>query len=153
MRTRVSTLLVAVVCSGLCSFAQAQSIPGAPSFGSNYQLVWSQDFTTMSSLSVSANGPCGTGGTTWMATKPGGGNWFDFIGPSGNLDPFGIGSGYLDIRVQNNGSGSNGFSGYTGGILSSVDNSGNGFSQQYGYFECSMWCPGSPNTWPAFWLL
>ncbi len=107
----------------------------------------------MSTLSVSANGPCGAGGTTWMATKPGGGNWFDFIPPSGNLDPFGIGSGYLDIRVQNNGASNNGFDGYTGGLLASVDNNGNGFSQQYGYFECSMWCPGSPNTWPAFWLL
>ena len=134
---------------------QAQSVPGPPTWGPTYQLVWSQDFTTMSSLSVSASGPCGTGAgqTTWMATKPGGGNWFDFIPPSGNLDPFGIGSGFLDIRVQDNGSSNNGFSGYTGGILSSVDNNGNGFSQQYGYFECSMWCPGSPNTWPAFWLL
>jgi len=83
---------------------EAQSVPGPPSWGSNYQLVWSQDYTTLSSLSVSANGPCGTSGTTWMATKPGGGNWFDFIAPSGNLDPFGIGSGYLDIRVQDNGS-------------------------------------------------
>jgi beta-glucanase (GH16 family) len=143
--------LLLVLCLGEMSLEA--TVPGPPSWGSNYQLAWSQDFTTMSSLSVSASGPCGTGGTTWMATKPGGGNWFDFIAPAGNLDPFGIGSGYLDIRVQDNGSQSNGFSGYTGGILASVDNNGNGFSQQYGYFECSMWCPGSPNTWPAFWLL
>lgn len=129
------------------------AIPSAPSFASNYTQVWAQDFTTMSTLSVSAYGPCGAGGTTWMAHKPKGGDWFTFIDPAGNFDPFGIGNGYLTIRVQNNGSSNNGFGGFTGGLLSSVDNNGHGFSQQYGYFECSMQTPGGPNTWPAFWLL
>ena len=42
------------------------------------------------------------------------------------------------------------------GVLTSEDNAGNGFSQQYGYFEIQTELPvGAPNpgTWPAFWML
>ncbi len=39
------------------------------------------------------------------------------------------------------------------GILTSVDNSGVGFSQQYGYFEMKAAFPSGYDTWPAFWML
>ncbi len=94
----------------------------------------------------------GTG--TWIAHKPGGGDWFTFQNLAGDYHPFGVGNGYLTIRVQRDGHDPNNwFAGFSGGLLSSMDETGEGFAQQYGYFECSMWCPGTPNTWPAFWLL
>ncbi|MDB5327202.1 MAG: exsH 1 [Phycisphaerales bacterium] len=107
----------------------------------------------MTSLSVSAHGPIGPGGSTWVAHKPDGGDWFAFSDPAGKLSPFDVDSDGLTIRVQKNGDPNNGFNGYTGGLLSSLDHDGNGFAQQYGYFEVSMQTPGGPNTWPAFWLL
>lgn len=39
------------------------------------------------------------------------------------------------------------------GVLSTVDNTGKGFSQKYGYFEMKAKFPSSKGTWPAFWLL
>ena len=124
-----------------------------PAFASSYQQSWVQDFTTMNALSVSAQGPNGPGGSTWVAHKPDGGDWFNFSDPNGKLSPFDVDSNGLTIRVQKNGNPASEFNGYTGGLLSSLDSSGNGFAQQYGYFEVSMKTPGGANTWPAFWLL
>jgi len=134
------------------------AIPAPPAFAANYQLKFSQDFAAMtnySQLSVSAQGPCGPGGTTWMAHKPRGGDWFTFIDPVSANNPFNVGNGCLTIRVAVRGYGdpNKWFSGYSGGLLSSVDNQGRGFAQKYGYFECSMQTPAGANTWPAFWLL
>jgi hypothetical protein len=107
--------------------------------------------TELSQLGVSDSN---IGAGTWIAHKPGGGDWFTFQNPTGNNHPFGVGNGYLTIRVQKDGHDPNNwFAGYSGGLLSSLDGAGKGFAQKYGYFECSMWFPGSPNTWPAFWLL
>jgi beta-glucanase (GH16 family) len=126
-------------------------IPGPPSFGSNYQLVFSQDFTSMSSLAVNATN---MGSGTWVAHTPLNEDWFTFENPTSAYHPFNVGNGYLTIRAQQDGNDPNNwFGGYSGGLLSSLDENGNGFSQQYGYFECSMRTPGTPNSWPAFWLM
>ena len=136
------------------SIARAGAIPPPPPWAPNYQQVWAQDFTTMTDLSQLGVSDSNIGTGTWIAHKPGGGDWFTFQNPAGNNHPFGVGTGCLTIRVQKDGHDPNNwFAGYSGGLLSSLDGSGKGFAQQYGYFECSMWCPGSPNTWPAFWLL
>jgi len=58
-----------------------------------------------------------------------------------------IDGGGLNIRLQKHGNS------WTSGVLTSVDSSGNGFSQQYGYFEMKAKFPPGENTWPAFWLL
>jgi hypothetical protein len=125
------------------------AIPAAPVAG--YRLVFSQDFTTMTSLSVNASS---LGSATWIAHTPTNGDWFTFIDPMGNLNPFGIGDGKLTIRVAKRGYGdpNNWFGGFSGGLLSTVDQSGTGFAQQYGWFEAEMWCPPGRNTWPGFWL-
>ena len=134
--------------------AATVAIPGAPTFGSNYQLVFSQDFTTMTSLSQLGVSASTMGSGTWIAHTPTNQDFFTFENPTANYQPFGVGNGYLDIRVQQDGNDPhNWFSGYSGGLLSSLDSNGAGFAQKYGYFECSLWTPGSPNTWPAFWLL
>ncbi|MDQ2730787.1 MAG: RICIN domain-containing protein [Armatimonadota bacterium] len=130
------------------------AIPPAPPSMSHYQQVWEQDFSTMTKLSQLGVSDSNMGTGTWIAHKPGGGDWFTFANPTGDFHPFGVGNGYLTIRVQKDGHDPNNwFSGYSGGLLSSLDGAGKGFAQQYGYFECSMWVPGGPNTWPAFWLL
>jgi len=113
----------------------------------NYRLTWVQDFTTMTNLSVSPWGPVGPDGTTWIAHTPYAGDWINFQDPSGPYLPFNIGNGYLTIRAQKESDGK-----YYGGLLSSVDSKGNGFSQQYGYFEMSAKLPSGLGTWPAFWL-
>ena len=117
-----------------------------------YRIVFLQDFTTIVTLAVN---PTNMGSGTWIAHTPSNKDWFTFIDPVDNYDPFGIGDGQLTIRVAKRGYGdpNNWFAGYSGGLLSSMDGAGNGFAQQYGFFEASMWCPGGPNTWPAFWLL
>jgi beta-glucanase (GH16 family) len=114
---------------------------------SNYKLTWDQDFTTMSTLSVTPWGPVGPSGSTWIAHTPYAGDWINFQDPSGPYLPFNIGDGHLTIRAQYESDGK-----YYGGLLSSVDSKGNGFSQKYGYFEMLAQLPSGLGTWPAFWL-
>jgi len=109
----------------------------------NYVMTWYQDFTTMKELNVTAWGP----GSTWIAHTPYSGDWVNFMNPQGPYLPFNVGNGMLTIRSQNR-SGT-----ITGGLLSSVDPHGTGFSQKYGYFEMRAKLPKGPGTWPAFWLL
>jgi beta-glucanase (GH16 family) len=149
MRNICFALAVAIMCGS----ALADPAPSAPSFASNYQMVWDQNFsamTTQSQLNAVAGSSMGTG--TWVCHTPWNGDWFPFADPTGTTNPFSVGNGYLDIRVQQNASTSNGFDGYTGGLLCSMDKYANGFAQKYGYFEASMKTPGGANTWPAFWL-
>jgi len=98
----------------------------------------------MSKLDVSPWGP----DTTWIAHTPYSGDWCNFQDPEGPYLPFNLGDGYLTIRAQLESDGQ-----YYGGLLSSVDPKGNGFSQQWGYFEMKAMMPKGPGTWPAFWLL
>ncbi len=67
--------------------------------------------------------------------------------PAGQ-NPYSLASGGgLDIRLQKtNGS-------WYSGVLATVDSNGQGFAQQYGYFEMKAKFPEGLGTWPAFWLL
>jgi beta-glucanase (GH16 family) len=58
-----------------------------------------------------------------------------------------IPGGGMKIQLQKNSNE------WTSGVLTSVDASGKGFSQEYGYFEISARFPTGMDTWPAFWLL
>jgi Glycosyl hydrolases family 16 len=149
--------------------AEAQAVPGPPPWGGDYKLVWSQDFTTMTSddqIGVVAGRSLGKS-DIWISHYSNGMDDADFVDPHGHDQPFGIdgggkGSNYLTIRAQKDPTHANGANGvFTCGTLSSQDTNGNGFAQQYGYFEASMWVPNvpsatnhdAPNTHPAFWVL
>lgn len=43
-------------------------------------------------------------------------------------------------------------SGWHAGTIQTVDSHGNGFAQQFGYFEARLKVPPIPGAWPAFWL-
>ena len=105
-----------------------------------YDLVFDENFDT---LSVSAWGP----GTRWIAHTP----WSGDFGQASFADPvtgfpFSIQNGILRIEARKVGTT------WQSGLLASVDPNGNGFSQQYGYFEIRAQLPQGEGVWPAFWL-
>jgi Glycosyl hydrolases family 16 len=70
------------------------------------------------------------------------------VGISSPRNPFSlIPGGGLNIRLQRTSKS------WTSGVITSVDSVGQGFSQQYGYFEMKAKFPRGEDTWPAFWLL
>jgi Glycosyl hydrolases family 16 len=70
------------------------------------------------------------------------------VGISSPRNPFSLmPGGGLNIRLQRTSKS------WTSGVLTSVDSVGEGFSQQYGYFEMKAKFPRGEDTWPAFWLL
>ena len=107
-----------------------------------YKVTFAEDFD--GPLDVSAWGP----GTRWIAHTPYNGDFgearFANPGPAG---PFRVKDGQLTIEARNDGSGRK------SGLLCSVDPQGNGFAQQYGYFELRARFPSGAGTWPVFRLL
>jgi len=120
--------------------------PGKASLDlSDYHLTFSEEFQD---LSVSPWGPCGEGGTRWIAHTPWDGDFGDaeFVDPEQGF-PFSIEDGILRIEVRKiNGE-------WKSGLLSAADPEGRGFDQRLGYFECRVKFPEGPGTWPAFWLM
>ena len=106
-----------------------------------YKLTFDESFDT---VDVSARGP----GSRWIAHTPWAGDFGDarFVDPRHDF-PFTTDSGILRIEARKNASGQ-----WESGLLASVDPSGTGFSQQYGYFEMRAKLPAGPGLWPAFWL-
>ncbi|MET3855755.1 MULTISPECIES: glycoside hydrolase family 16 protein [unclassified Rhizobium] len=96
-------------------------------------------------LSVSAWGP----GTRWIAHTPWSGDFGGarFANPKDGF-PFTVDDGVLRIESSKDGKGE-----WRSGLLASVDPKGNGFAQQYGYFETRAQLPTGPGLWPAFWLI
>ncbi len=107
-----------------------------------YQITFDENFD--GPLDVSREGP----GTRWIAHTP---YWGDFgdagFGDPGPDGPFEIIDGQLHITAKRVGDR------WQAGLLSSLNPKGEGFKQQYGYFETRAKLPAGPGTWPAFWLL
>lgn len=109
---------------------------------SGYKLAFNEEFDQ---LDVSARGP----NTRWTAHTPWGGDFGDakFADPSEGF-PFTVKDGILRIEARKGADGK-----WQSGLLASVDRSGKGFAQQYGYFEMRAKLPKGPGVWPAFWLV
>lgn len=109
---------------------------------SGYELTFEENFDR---LDVSAWGP----GTRWIAHTPWYGDFGDarFADPTDGF-PFTISDGILRIEARKDDEGQ-----WYSGLLSSTDPDGNGFLQQFGYFEMRAKLPPGPGVWPAFWLI
>jgi len=109
---------------------------------SDYRLTFAEEFD--GPLDVSPWGP----GTRWIAHTPWAGDFGDarFADPGPGF-PFTIEDGILRIEARKDEKGK-----WSAGLLASNDPLGNGFSQQYGYFEIRTKLPPGPGVWPAFWL-
>ncbi|MBN2592915.1 MAG: glycoside hydrolase family 16 protein [Sedimentisphaerales bacterium] len=115
----------------------------APSLDlSAFHLTFSEEFD--GPLDVSAWGS----GTRWIAHTPWAGDFGDarFADPGSDF-PFTVKDGILCIEARKDKTGK-----WSSGLLASNDPPGNGFSQQYGYFEMRAKLPPGPGVWPAFWL-
>lgn len=110
-----------------------------------YKLTFSDEFDEP--ISVSAWGPIGEGGSKWIAHTPFKGDFGDarFTDPVEGF-PFTVDDGVLRIEMRK------GETRWQSGLISSMDPQGNGFKQQYGYFEMRAKFPATPGTWPGFWL-
>jgi beta-glucanase (GH16 family) len=110
---------------------------------SKYTLTVAEEFNNH--LSVSAWGP----GTTWIAHTPWNGDFGDatFVDPDKDF-PFRVAGSRLIIEARKFSDGR-----FRSGLLASADCEGNGFTQQYGYFEMRAKLPKGPGLWPAFWLV
>jgi hypothetical protein len=114
-----------------------------------YHQTFDESFTVMSISDSKTND-----GSRWyaknkeccMATTDG--TSTAMVGISSPHNPFSlIPGGGLNIRLQRTAKS------WTSGVITSVDSLGEGFSQQYGYFEMKAKFPSGEATWPAFWLL
>jgi hypothetical protein len=114
-----------------------------------HHLTLNESFTEMSISDSKTND-----GSRWyakneeccMATTDG--TSTAMVGILSPTNPFSlIPGGGLNIRLQR------ASKSWTSGVITSVDSSGQGFSQQYGYFEMKAKFPRGEDTWPAFWLL
>jgi beta-glucanase (GH16 family) len=127
-----------------CSVARADPAPadGQALDLSKYEMTFNEQFD---SLSVSPRGP----GTRWIAHTPYNGDFGDaaFTDPTPTF-PFTVDNGVLRIEARKDSDGK-----WRSGLLSSLDPTGNGFSQKFGYFEMRARLPAGEGVWPAFWLL
>ncbi len=110
-----------------------------------YKLTFNDEFDE--DIKVSAWGPITEGGAKWIAHTPYKGDFGDakFSDPVEGF-PFTVDNGVLRIECRHDGTR------WRSGLISSLDTEGNGFSQQYGYFEMRAKFPATPGTWPGFWL-
>lgn len=123
------------------SWRGGRTFPGQqPIDLSKFTLTFADEFN--GPLSASDAGPV-PGTSKWMWHVPMGGD-FGFTGFS---DVFSTANSILTISAHTVAGA------WHAGVLCSVDQSGSGFAQKYGYFEMRAQFPSAGSTWPAFWLL
>jgi beta-glucanase (GH16 family) len=107
-----------------------------------YEVTFNDDFDE---LDVSPWGP----GTRWIAHTPWNGDFgkAKFADPTPGF-PFTVSNGVLRIEARKGTDDK-----WRSGLIASVDRAGNGFAQQFGYFEMRAKLPAGKGLWPAFWLI
>lgn len=138
----VAMLVLAVAACALPAAAAGQ--PASHDIDlTGYRLTFSDEFDR---LSVTTRSP--KRDATWYYVPP--------YGPAGNysasrwdIGALGVANGVLSIKAFRDANGN-----WRSGNLSSMDASGQGFAQRYGYFEVRARMPRSgTGSWPAFWLM
>jgi beta-glucanase (GH16 family) len=135
------TILILVTAAAVRASA-SDRLPGDALDYSRLRMTFNEPFDT---LDVSPWGP----GTRWIAHTPWAGDFGGaaFTDPKGEV-PFKTINGELLIEASRGSDGK-----WRSGLLSSADQKGNGFTQQYGYFEMRARLPTGAAVWPAFWLI
>lgn len=107
-----------------------------------YKIVYADEFNDLSVSAWEANG------SRWIAHTPHNQDFGDakFVDPEPGF-PFEVDNGILRIEARKDSAGK-----WRSGILSSIDQYGNGFALKYGYFEMRAKLPPGAGVWPAFWL-
>ncbi|WP_455274077.1 glycoside hydrolase family 16 protein [Rhizobium herbae] len=108
-----------------------------------FELTFEENFDH---LDVSA---WGENGSRWIAHTPWNGDFGDarFSDPIDGF-PFTTKDGILSIEARKGPD-----SAWRSGLLASTNAKGQGFAQQFGYFEARMKLPPGKGVWPAFWLI
>jgi beta-glucanase (GH16 family) len=138
-RLALALVLSVILFSG---FSPPPGPPIPPLDLSGYRVTFADEFND---LSVSAWGP----NTRWIAHTPWNGDFGDaaFADPQPGF-PFTVENGILRIEARKNERGQ-----WQSGLLAGHDLKGNGFAQQFGYFEMRAKLPSGKGVWPAFWLM
>jgi beta-glucanase (GH16 family) len=105
-----------------------------------YKSTFVEDFNT---LDATPTGPSRWTTHTWWNGDFGDASFTD----PGPYSPFSVANGVLTITA------SHGHDGWKSGLLSTIDPSGRGFAQKYGYFEMRAKMPLGAGVWPGFWLV
>jgi len=125
------------------SLDNAYAPSGAPDIDlAEYALTFDEEFDT---IDISGR-RCDT---RWIAHTPWSGDFgaATFANPSRGF-PFVTSDGMLRIEARKDPDGR-----WFAGLLSSYNPCGEGFAQQYGYFEMRARLPKGDGFWPAFWLI
>ncbi|TIU27342.1 MAG: glycosyl hydrolase family protein, partial [Mesorhizobium sp.] len=107
---------------------------------SGFKLSFSDEFNT---LDVVPNN--GTG--KWFAPVHAPYGAATFMSPVGATNPFSVSDGQLTITMKQ----VDGV--WQSGTMQTVNSTGRGFAQEYGYFEMRAAFHGGAGAWPAFWML
>ncbi|MER9132221.1 family 16 glycosylhydrolase [Mesorhizobium sp. M0768] len=107
---------------------------------SGFKLSFSDEFNT---LDVVPNN--GTG--KWFAPVHAPYGAATFMSPVGATNPFSVSDGKLTITMKQ----VDGV--WQSGTMQTVNSAGQGFAQEYGYFEMRAAFHGGAGAWPAFWML
>jgi len=144
--------LVVLLCPfGAAAVSYGAAVQRSSTVPAGYQLTFDDEFA---SLNLSDQN--GTGAKWYTHTvqcclydssNPSTPTYMAGVRAPAGQNPYSLVSGGLDIRLQK----TNGA--WYSGVLATVDSNGQGFAQQYGYFEMKARFPAGLGTWPAFWLL
>jgi beta-glucanase (GH16 family) len=107
----------------------------------DYTLSFDDEFDTFDVTSNSGTGP-------WYAPVHAPFGAATFIAPDAPTNPFSVADGKLTISMTQLADGS-----WQTGTMQTVNSAGQGFAQEYGYFEMRAAFHGGARAWPAFWML
>jgi Ca2+-binding RTX toxin-like protein len=116
---------------------------GRPLNLAGYHLNFDTGFDTLS-VGASAASP---DASSWFAPVRPTFGAAAFQGPTAAVSPFSVSGGALTIEMSQVGGQ------WQTGYMQTLNSAGQGFQQQYGYFEMSAKFPAGAGSWPAFWLL